>query len=166
MKFHVIDRENWNREQYFEHYLELKCTFSMTVNVDITLLIKKVHQKGIKFYPTFIYIISRIINKHKEFRTCFNDEGVLGYWEEMIPSYTIFHKDDKSFSSIWTDYSSDFRIFYKNYEEDMRCYASVHGLSRKKIFRLMYFRFQAYLGLVLLDLILILIMMQIFYYRL
>ena len=69
----------------------------MTVNVDITLLIKKVHQKGIKFYPTFIYIISRIINKHKEFRTCFNDEGVLGYWEEMILSYTIFHKDDKSF---------------------------------------------------------------------
>ncbi|MEJ9199813.1 CatA-like O-acetyltransferase, partial [Bacillus paranthracis] len=126
MKFHVIDRENWNREQYFEHYLELKCTFSMTVNVDITLLIEKVHQKGIKFYPTFIYIISRIINKHKEFRTCFNDEGVLGYWEAMIPSYTIFHKDDKSFSSIWTDYSSDFHIFYKNYEDDMRNYANVH----------------------------------------
>ncbi len=132
MKFHVIDRENWNREQYFEHYLELKCTFSMTVNVDITLLIEKVHQKGIKFYPTFIYIISRIINKHKEFRTCFNDEGVLGYWEEMIPSYTIFHKDDKSFSSIWTDYSSDFRTFYKNYEDDMRNYANVHGLFTKE----------------------------------
>ena len=132
MKFHVIDRENWNREQYFEHYLELKCTFSMTVNVDITLLIEKVHQKGIKFYPTFIYIISRIINKHKEFRTCFNDEGVLGYWEEMIPSYTIFHKDDKSFSSIWTDYSSDFHIFYKNYEDDMRNYANVHGLFTKE----------------------------------
>ncbi len=46
MKFHVIDRENWNREQYFEHYLKLKCTFSMTVNVDITLLIEKVHTKG------------------------------------------------------------------------------------------------------------------------
>ncbi|MEH7754173.1 type A chloramphenicol O-acetyltransferase, partial [Bacillus toyonensis] len=27
MKFHVIDRENWNREQYFEHYLKLKCSF-------------------------------------------------------------------------------------------------------------------------------------------
>ncbi len=84
----------------------------------------------------------------------------------MIPSYTIFHKDDKSFSSIWTDYSSDFRIFYKNYEEDMRCYASVHGLLTKEIFRLIYFRFLAYLGLVLLDLILTLIMMVIFYYLL
>ncbi|PTN41771.1 type A chloramphenicol O-acetyltransferase, partial [Bacillus thuringiensis] len=132
MKFHVIDREDWNREQYFEHYLKLKCTFSMTVNVDITMLLEKVYQKGIKFYPVFIYLISRVVNNHKKFRTCFNDEGVLGYWEEMIPSYTIFHKDDKSFSSIWTDYSSDFRTFYKNYEDDMRCYASVHGLFTKE----------------------------------
>lgn len=132
MKFHVIDREDWNREQYFEQYLKWKCTFSMTVNVDITMLLEEVYQKGIKFYPVFIYLISRIVNNHKKFRTCFNDEGVLGYWEEMIPSYTIFHKDDKSFSSIWTDYSSYFRTFYKNYEDDMRCYASVHGLFTKE----------------------------------
>ncbi|MCM3218855.1 type A chloramphenicol O-acetyltransferase [Bacillus cereus] len=132
MKFHVIDREDWNREQYFEHYLKLKCTFSMTVNVDITMLLEELYQKGIKFYPVFIYLISRVVNNHKKFRTCFNDEGVLGYWEEMIPSYTIFHKDDKSFSSIWTDYSSDFRTFYKNYEDDMRCYASVHGFFTKE----------------------------------
>ncbi|MGE6958830.1 type A chloramphenicol O-acetyltransferase [Bacillus thuringiensis] len=132
MKFHVIDREDWNREQHFEHYLKLKCTFSMTVNVDITMLLGEVYQKGIKFYPVFIYLISRVVNNHKKFRTCFNDEGVLGYWEEMIPSYTIFHKDDKSFSSIWTDYSSDFRTFYNNYEDDMRCYANVHGLFTKE----------------------------------
>lgn len=69
----------------------------MTANVDITMMLEEIHQKEIKFYPTFIYVISRMINKHTEFRTCFNDEGVLGYWEEMIPSYTIFHKDDKSF---------------------------------------------------------------------
>ncbi|TNP04181.1 type A chloramphenicol O-acetyltransferase [Bacillus pacificus] len=132
MRFHIIDRENWNREQYFEHYLKLKCTFSMTVNVDITRLLKELHQKGIKFYPVFIYLISKVVNNHKEFRTSFNDEGALGYWEEMIPSYTIFHKDDKSFSSIWTDYSSDFHIFYKNYEEDMRLYINVHGLFPKE----------------------------------
>ncbi|EEL99466.1 Chloramphenicol acetyltransferase [Bacillus mycoides DSM 2048] len=104
----------------------------MTANVDITMMLEEIHQKEIKFYPTSIYVISRVINKHTEFRTCFNDEGVLGYWEEMIPSYTIFHKDDKSFSSIWTDYSSDFHIFYKNYEEDMRCYANVHGFFPKE----------------------------------
>ncbi|PEO65673.1 hypothetical protein COI41_07800 [Bacillus toyonensis] len=51
MKFHVIDRENWNREQYVEHYLKLKCSFSMTANVDITMMLEKIHQKEIKFYP-------------------------------------------------------------------------------------------------------------------
>ncbi len=91
MKFHVIDRETWNRKQYFEHYLELKCTFSMTANVDITLLTEKVRQMGIKFYPTFIYIISRIINKHKEFRTCFNEErsfGLLGGNDTQLYSFS------------------------------------------------------------------------------
>ncbi|MGG0448621.1 CatA-like O-acetyltransferase, partial [Bacillus mycoides] len=29
-------------------------------------------------------------------------------------------------------YSSDFHIFYKNYEEDMRCYANVHGFFTKE----------------------------------
>ncbi len=53
MKFHVIDRENWNREQYFEHYLKLKCTFSMTVNVDITMLLEEVYQKGSKILSRF-----------------------------------------------------------------------------------------------------------------
>ncbi|MDT3498950.1 chloramphenicol acetyltransferase, partial [Bacillus toyonensis] len=43
MKFHVIDRENWNREQYFEHYLKLKCSFSMTANVDITMMLQEIH---------------------------------------------------------------------------------------------------------------------------
>ena len=78
---------------------------------------------------------------------------LLGYWEEMIPSYTIFHKDDKSFSSIWTDYSSDFHIFYRNYQEDMRLYTNVHGLFTKENIPPNVFRFLAYLGLVLLDLI-------------
>lgn len=46
MKFHVIDRENWDREQYFEHYLKLKCTFSMTANVDITTFDRESKSKG------------------------------------------------------------------------------------------------------------------------
>ncbi|MBY0599287.1 type A chloramphenicol O-acetyltransferase [Bacillus bingmayongensis] len=132
MRFHVINRENWNRNQYFEHYLKLKCTFSMTANIDITELLEQFHNKGIKLYPTFIYMVSRTVNAHKEFRTCFNDEGVLGYWDKMIPSYTIFHNDNKSFSSIWTEFSNEFSVFYKNYQDDIKQYANIHGLFTKE----------------------------------
>ena len=39
----------------------------MTMNVDITMLLEEVYQKGIKFYPVFIYLISRVVNNHKNF---------------------------------------------------------------------------------------------------
>ncbi|OPA78501.1 type A chloramphenicol O-acetyltransferase [Paenibacillus selenitireducens] len=132
MIFHRIDKENWARKPYFEHYFNLKCTFSVTANIDITALIEQIQHKGMKFYPTFIYMVSKTINAHPAFRTCFNDEGVLGYWEQMIPSYTIFHPDDKSFSSIWTEFSEEFHIFYRYVREDMKHYADMKGLFTKE----------------------------------
>ncbi|MEI4771649.1 type A chloramphenicol O-acetyltransferase [Psychrobacillus sp. FJAT-51614] len=131
MKFNFIDRENWGRKQYFEHFLNQKCTFSITANIDITTLLEQLRNKGIKFYPTFIYMVSKTVNSHKEFRICFNDEGSLGYWDKMIPSYTIFHNDNKSFSSVWTEISNDFSVFYKSYQEDIKQYIVIKKLDAK-----------------------------------
>lgn len=122
MKFQLIDRENWDRKPYFEHYLRLGCTFSITMNVDITILLEQIRSKGIKLYPAFIYMISSVVNTNIEFRTCFNDEGYLGYWDQMIPSFTIFHNENKSFSSIWTEFSDEFSLFYRNYLDDIEQY--------------------------------------------
>ncbi|GAY78241.1 type A chloramphenicol O-acetyltransferase [Niallia sp. Sow4_A1] len=132
MKFNIIDKEEWDRLPYFEHYLKQQCTFSMTANIDITSLLEQLQNKGIKFYPAFIYMVTRVVNSHEEFRTCFNDEGALVYWDRMIPSYTIFHNDNKSFSSIWTEFSDEFHIFYKNYQDDIKQYANVKGLFTKE----------------------------------
>ncbi|MCH5584093.1 type A chloramphenicol O-acetyltransferase [Shimazuella sp. AN120528] len=131
MKFHVIDRENWERKPYFEHYLTQKCTFSLTANIDITILLEQLCQRKLKFYPAYLYMISKTVNAHIEFRTCFNGE-ILGYWDEMLPCYTIFHQDDKTFSAIWTEYSDDFCMFYKNYESDRKEYGNRQGLFTKE----------------------------------
>ncbi|MFF5995068.1 type A chloramphenicol O-acetyltransferase [Lysinibacillus sp. KU-BSD001] len=133
MKFNVIDIDHWDRKAYFEHFLNnTRCTFSVTANIDITQLLEKLRKKDIKLYPTFIYMVTRIVNAHKEFRTCFDEEGRLGYWDEMTPNFTIFHKDDKTFSNIWSEYSVDFTSFYKNYQEDMKLYSNVKNMNPKK----------------------------------
>ena len=37
MKFKVIDKENWKRSEYFDHYYSnVPCTYTMTVKLDIT----------------------------------------------------------------------------------------------------------------------------------
>lgn len=131
MKFNLVDRKNWDRNSYFVYYLNQQCTFSITANIDITLLLKQLGNNGFKLYPIFIYMVSKTVNSHVEFRTCFNDEGVLGYWDNMIPSYTIFHSDNHSFSSIWTEFAHEFSLFYKNYQDDIKQYADVKGLFTK-----------------------------------
>ena len=85
MKFNLIDIEDWNRKPYFEHYLNaVRCTYSMTANIEITGLLREIKLKGLKLYPTLIYIITTVVNRHKEFRTCFDQKGKLGYWDSIL----------------------------------------------------------------------------------
>lgn len=90
MVFEKIDKNSWNRKEYFDHYFaSVPCTYSMTVKVDIT----QIKEKGMKLYPAMLYYIAMIVNRHSEFRTAINQDGELGIYDEMIPSYTIFHND-------------------------------------------------------------------------
>ncbi|RXZ77777.1 type A chloramphenicol O-acetyltransferase [Paenibacillaceae bacterium] len=132
MKFNPIVIDNWHRKPYFEHYLNnVRCTFSMTANIDISRLLKEVKSQGIKLYPALIHMITTVVNRHSEFRTCFNSDGTLGYWDSLSPSFTIFHDDVKTFSSIWTLYDEDFNDFNNRYLDDVKKYGSVKQLAAK-----------------------------------
>lgn len=128
MVFEKIDRNSWKRKEYFEHYFtNIPCTYSMTVKVDIT----QIKKKQMKLYPAMLYYITTIVNRHSEFRTAINQSGELGIYDEMIPSYTIFHKNTETFSDIWTAYMPDFETFVAAYENDMQRYGSNHGMIGK-----------------------------------
>lgn len=132
MNFNLIDIKHWSRKPYFEHYLNnVKCTYSMTANIEITDLLYEIRLKNIKLYPTLIYMIATVVNNHKEFRTCFDHSGSLGYWDSMSPSYTIFHKENETFSSIWTEYNESFPRFYSDYFDDIKNYGNIMKFTPK-----------------------------------
>lgn len=131
MEFNIIDRKNWQRKEYFEHFLQQQTTFSMTNEINITILMENLKKKQFKLYPAFIYIVTRIVNSHKEFRTCFNSEGKLGYWTEVLPSYTIFDKETYTFSSIWSSNSPTFSEFNFQYEKDVEKYNGTGSMFPK-----------------------------------
>lgn len=98
----------------------------MTVKLDIT----KIRKQNIKLYPAMLYCITTIVNRHAEFRTAFeNDE--LGVYSDMIPCYTIFHKDTETFSNLWTVYSPNFAKFLAEYENDILCCAKQKEMLAK-----------------------------------
>lgn len=128
MTFKKIDKENWGRKEYFEHYFsDVPCTYSITVKLDIT----RIKEKKQKLYPTMLYYLATVINRHAEFRTAINEDGELGIYSEMIPCYTVFHKDTETFSNLWTEYKANLDDFCAAYEEDMLKYGKQSGITGK-----------------------------------
>lgn len=128
MGFNKIDRKSWVRNEYFEHYVStVPCTYSMTVKLDITQII----EKNMKLYPSMLYYLATIVNRHAEFRTAINETGEIGVYDEMIPSYTVFHKDTETFSDLWTAYTPNIEEFCAAYENDMRLYGTQHEMIGK-----------------------------------
>lgn len=128
MKFKVIDKENWERKEYFDYYYSsVPCTYTMTVKLNIT----KIKESEQKLYPTLLHSITKIVNRHEEFKTSFDSNNQLGVFDYMFPHYTIFHKDSETFSNIWTEYTEDYDVFYELYKRDMRAFGSIKKREAK-----------------------------------
>lgn len=132
MGFHEVDWETWPRAEHFQYYSnELKTNYQVTVQLDVTDLRTRGKQRGLRFYPTLLYVIMRGVNQNQEFRMAYH-EGRLGFWDVCHPSYTIFHEDDKTFSDIWTEYSEEFPVFYRAVLRDLEEYKDVKGVKTKE----------------------------------
>ena len=128
MEFKTLDIGNWKRKEHFNHYFsDIPCTYSATVNIDISNII----HRGIKLYPSMLYLLCKTVNMFEEFRTCLDKDGTPGVFSSMNPSYTLFNNETKMFSSIWTEYNEDFSVFFKNYLEDVKLYGKKDSLSAK-----------------------------------
>ena len=46
-----------------------------------------------------------------------DDELVI--WNEVHPSYTLFHKETETFSSLWSHYDGNIHHFQRVYAEDI-----------------------------------------------
>lgn len=132
MKFELIEVSSWKRKDHFEYFLNnVPCGYSMTLNLDITTLLSKIKTKNIKLYPTTIYLLSVVINRHEEFRTVIDENNNVGIFDSVHPSYTIFHHDNETFTNLWTEYHFSFSEFYQNYLVDLQKYGSEKQLFAK-----------------------------------
>ena len=131
--FHVIDLATWERSAHFDYYYhKIKCKYNLNANVDITHLVKEQKARGLRFFPVMLYVVMKAVNQNKEFRMSFDGEGRLGYWEEVVPCYTLFHPEDKTFTDIWSEYSDDFDTFYRTVVADMEQYGGVTGVVKAR----------------------------------
>lgn len=130
--FEPVNLKDWERQPYFDYFNTIiKCKYTINANVDITELLTLSKENNFKFFPVFLYVIMRSVNQNKEFRMSYNKQNQLGHWNYVLPSYTIFHEDDKTFSDVWSEYHEDFKPFYETIISDIEKYKDVKGIKAR-----------------------------------
>jgi len=106
-----IDIYNWKRKKHYDFYksFENPC-FSVNVNIDITLLIEKIKEKNLKFFPTCLFFIVKGMNSVDEFKYRIDHDRVI-YYDLIHPSYTVLNGNE-NFVFCYTEFIDNFESFY------------------------------------------------------
>ena len=110
MPFTIIPRHDWPRNEIFTYYLtQVPCQYSMTVSMDITGLMLRKR----KLYPSMLYALATVINRHEEFRMAFSEDGTLGFYDRLHPCYTVFHRETETFSRSGRNITPIMKPFFR-----------------------------------------------------
>nr|WP_254259331.1 CatA-like O-acetyltransferase [Leucobacter chinensis] len=109
-----IDLDSWARSEHFAFYRDsLPCTYSVTVELDVTRMVEAVRQTGVRLYIAQIWALSTIVNEHDEFKMFLGENSEPRVWETVHPSFTVFNKRTETFANIWAEYNHDFSTFHE-----------------------------------------------------
>lgn len=127
-KFNPIELQTWSRGQMFYYFSQMAPTgYSLTVDLDVTIMKTALKERKIKFFPAYLWLTTKMLNRQVEFKTAVVDE-IVGYWDTLTPLYATFHDDDKTISLMWTEYDDAFTVFYERYLENNLQYGNNHGI--------------------------------------
>lgn len=133
MKFTPIDQRNWPRLQTFYYFARMAPTgYSLTVDIDVTELMEKLKVCGKKFFPTYLWLVTKCLNEQQEFKMAYQGEA-LGFFDTLTPLYAQFHEDDHTFTMLWAEYDEDYEIFYERYLTNQKKYGDCHGFLPEAI---------------------------------
>jgi len=128
LQFTPIDLHGWPRGETFYYFSQMAPTgYSLTVELDVTHLRAALKDKGYKFFPAYLWLVTKCLNEQPEFRLAEAD-GQLGCYNVLTPLYANFHEDDRTFSLLWTEYDDDFAAFHAAYLVDKEKYGARHGI--------------------------------------
>lgn len=128
MGLHRIDYDAWPRRAYFEHYARcVPCTYSMTANVDVTVLLPWLKERKLRFYPALIWAVSAVVNDDPALCMELDETGIPGVHDRMDPSYTVFRPESETFTSVWTAYTPSLEDFCRAWAADSARWGGAAG---------------------------------------
>ncbi len=131
MNYIKVNLDEWSRGSLFQFYIEkMRIVMSLTVDIDVAPLLTYTRKNNLKFYPAMIWVVSKVINSHNEFKYSWSNGGDLIRWDYISPSYTVFNQGDESFSKFVTEYTDNLLEFCKRTVDDQRKYQTERAIIK------------------------------------
>ena len=119
--YRIIDKETYYRKGVFRHFTEdCKCSTSVTARVDVTELAEWSKKTGTKFYINFLYLLTKVLNSRDDYQLGYRwqtDELIC--YDQINPTQYVFHEDTETCTPVYSTYSDDYAVFYRNALEDV-----------------------------------------------
>ena len=79
MKFTPIDLQTWPRGQIFYYFSKMAPTgYSLTVDLDITKMRTALQAAKLKFFPAYLWLVTKTLNLQQEFKIAEKDLELRG----------------------------------------------------------------------------------------
>ena len=126
--YHKVDMEHRPRREHYAYYTEtLKVEYNMTAWVELDNFIEFCNREHYRPYPALICVVTQVVNSIGDFKMFRDQTGERCVWDHLVPNYTLFHPDDKTFSDCWSEDSEDFDTPYQNVNADLDQYRDREG---------------------------------------
>ncbi|MDE5580058.1 MAG: chloramphenicol acetyltransferase [Treponemataceae bacterium] len=120
MEYTTIDLNTWKRGDLFRFYIDkMRIVMSLTCDIDVALLLAYTKKNKVKFYPAMIWVVSKVVNSHDEFKYGWRGDNLIR-WDYVSPSYTVFNRENENFTKFVTEYADDLFEFCRRVEDDKR----------------------------------------------
>ncbi len=134
MDYSIVDLNTWDRASLFKFYIDnMRIVMSLTAEINVAPLLEYTRNNNLKFYPAMIWIVSKVINSHDEFKYGWSDDEELIKWDSISPSYAVFNDEDESFTKFVTEYTDNLLDFCKRAEEDRIRYKNERGIVKNQL---------------------------------
>lgn len=84
-QFTPLDLREWKRGQMIYYFSKMAPTgYSLTVNLDVTEMLAALRSEKMKFFPAYLWLITRTLNQQTEFKVAEKD-GQVGFYDTLTP---------------------------------------------------------------------------------
>ncbi|MCX6053389.1 MAG: CatA-like O-acetyltransferase [Chloroflexi bacterium] len=111
MNFQVVDIEHWDRKSAYEFFMEKGTEMTLSVDLDITHFDQYRKEQNLRYFASFLYIVSRSLNEFPEFRTTLDRQKTPIVWDRIGPSFPARNHLERMINTS-SVYDPNFSVFY------------------------------------------------------